>query len=645
MRGIIILNFGIIKGTVWLKLNIKNLSQKTLFYIDVEYPILDQVSFYQLIDDETYEEKKYTQGQINQRAFIDPNYIFEINIPQNTEKTFYINISSIQQIILPIMISTDKQVWMKKSNRNLLNGIYAGLVIIMVLYNLFIYLSTRDRSYLYYVGYVLFIGLTQLWIKGFSVNYFFNLSVNISALTICASIACIMGLLFTVSFLKTKENSPKLHIGLVFLSVPLLISIVFSLTNIPEIGFMVMQFSTALFSIYVLIVSYYLVFKKYRPAYYFTAAWTILLVGSIVFLLKDAGILPYNFYTSYSMQLASGLEMTILSFALADRINFYRKEKDQAKANEIEALQENEQLVMRQNLILEARVKERTDQLEKLNNELQQTLVDFETSQKELIKSEKMASLGQLTAGVAHEINNPINFVSSNIEPLKRDLNDLFELIKLYESTSLENYPDKIREIEAYKAQIDYHYLLQELNQIISGIEDGAKRTSEIVQGLRTFSRSDSKSKVPGNVNDGIKATITLIQSKLDGIKLELSLGKLPEFLCFPSKLNQVFMNMLNNAIDAVSEQQHGKQPYIKVSTHFDSAKNCVIVQFTDNGCGIPDELASKIFDPFYTTKPVGKGTGLGLSISYQLIELHNGTISFESDSEKGTTFTIVLPA
>jgi signal transduction histidine kinase len=273
------------------------------------------------------------------------------------------------------------------------------------------------------------------------------------------------------------------------------------------------------------------------------------------------------------------------------------------------------------------------------NKELNKLLTDLREAQQQLIMSEKMASLGQLTAGVAHEINNPINFVSANIKPLKEDLADILECIGQYEKVINENnLEDMFSEVQQFKNNKDLTFSMQEVNELLKGIEEGASRTTEIVKGLRNFSRLDQNVIKKADMNEGIESTLTLLHSVYkDKITIEKDYGDIPEIECLPGQINQVLMNILSNAIQAIPDKG---EIFIKTREE----KDVVIISIRDTGSGISDEIKHKIFDPFFTTKEVGKGTGLGLSISYGIIERHNGKIEVNSEIGKGTQFIISLP-
>ena len=255
-------------------------------------------------------------------------------------------------------------------------------------------------------------------------------------------------------------------------------------------------------------------------------------------------------------------------------------------------------------------------ELDKAKGELEQLVASLRETQTQLVQSEKMASLGQLTAGIAHELNNPINFVTNSINPLKRDIERIIKLLEMYEKAQ----PEKDKQIQLYKDEIEFDYTLEEINLLLNGMDEGAKRTSNIVRGLKNFSRLDESEQKKANINDCIESTLILLQHiiKHSSLQITKELNDLPDIECYPGQLNQVLMNILTNAMQAVGEK--GKI-HIKTSlttqSDLNNAPNYIVVSIKDNGPGISTENIEKIFNPFFTTKDVGQGTGLGLSISY----------------------------
>ena len=278
---------------------------------------------------------------------------------------------------------------------------------------------------------------------------------------------------------------------------------------------------------------------------------------------------------------------------------------------------------------------------EKQKRELELTLENLKQAQSQLIQSEKMASVGVMTAGIAHELNNPINFMSGNVFPLKQDLEEIFALLEKYEKIIEEKeLGEYFAELETIKQEMDFTYLIQEIHSLLDGIEEGASRSSQIIKGLRSFSRLDDEACQFYDIHDGIEASLVLLQNKIKDKKITVrkDYGEFEGLECFPSQLNQVIMNILTNSIQAVEE---GKGSLF-IQTVSSAIGIKIIVK--DNGKGMDPEVKKRMFDPFFTTKEVGQGTGLGLSISYGIIEKHKGNIDVISEPGKGTEFIISLP-
>jgi two-component system NtrC family sensor kinase len=276
-------------------------------------------------------------------------------------------------------------------------------------------------------------------------------------------------------------------------------------------------------------------------------------------------------------------------------------------------------------------------ELERHNVELANRKAELERLQTQMVHSEKMASLGQLAAGVAHELNNPAGFIYGNMEILGGCVAGLERLLKLYDGAQL---PEPLAgEISLVKKEVDYEHSLQDLKSIVSDCHQGAERIRDIVQNLRLFSRLDEAEFKKVDLHDGIESTIRLLSRYYASgrITLERDYADLPPVDCYAGQLNQVWMNLLVNAAQAISGQ--GK---VRVTTRRE--KDMAVVSISDTGGGIGPEDLKKIFDPFFTTKPVGEGTGLGLSITYGIVERHDGTITVASHSGEGTTFTVTIP-
>ena len=279
-------------------------------------------------------------------------------------------------------------------------------------------------------------------------------------------------------------------------------------------------------------------------------------------------------------------------------------------------------------------------ELQQRHAELRQAYLRLNGAQEKLLQSEKMASIGQLAAGVAHEINNPIGYVHSNLGSLQEYLRSLFTVIEAYERALRAPDPKAlIAEIDDIRDRLDIDFISRDLPQLMAESREGIERVTRIVRDLKDFSYSgrDESWKL-ADLHAGLESTINIIWNELKyKVTLERHYGELPMIECLPSELNQVYMNLLLNAGHAIAERGN-----IIVSTGVEGEE--VWVQFEDDGAGISPELRQRIFDPFFTTKPVGSGTGLGLSISYGIINKHHGRIDVESTVGEGSRFRIVLP-
>ncbi|HEY9302205.1 MAG TPA: ATP-binding protein [Phormidium sp.] len=268
---------------------------------------------------------------------------------------------------------------------------------------------------------------------------------------------------------------------------------------------------------------------------------------------------------------------------------------------------------------------------------------ELKQTQAQLIQTEKMSSLGQMVAGIAHEINNPVNFIGGNIDYANQYIEDLAGLVTLYQ----EYYPNPPDAILERIEDIELEFLREDLPKTLSSMKMGAERIREIVVSMRNFSRSDDGKMKSADIHEGIDSTLVILNHRLkQGIQVIKQYGKLPALECYPAQLNQVFMNIISNAIDALEEvkkEDKGYSPTIWVSTEI-TADNTVTVKIRDNGPGIASASAQQIFDPFFTTKSIGKGTGLGLAISYQILAKHQGKIEVNSQIGQGTEFVITLP-
>jgi signal transduction histidine kinase len=365
---------------------------------------------------------------------------------------------------------------------------------------------------------------------------------------------------------------------------------------------------------------------------------------------QEIGVLAYSF-NRMAQQLRESFTNLEKSNRALEQVNLDlegRVEKRTIELKQAKEMTEEKNFQLRElTEQLEHRVVERTE-------ELSLALEDLQSSQMQLVQSEKMSSLGQLVAGVAHEINNPVSFIYGNLRPANQYIQDLLHLVSLYQ----EHYPEPVEAIRKEIKAIELSFVMQDLPKIFASMRIGAERIQQIVLSLRTFSRMDEADMKIVDIHEGIDSTLVILQNRLKAqnnrldIEIIKSYGDLPLVECYPGSLNQVFMNILVNAIDALEERDRSRSmqdmeeepSQIEISTYVTEGDQ-IMIRIADNGTGISEAVQNRLFDPFFTTKAVGKGTGLGMSISYQIVnEKHGGMLRCESQPGDGAAFLIEIP-
>lgn len=644
-----IINLGLKRGTyiIHWRFDVDSAFWDRDNILHIANPILDDAEVFQITRDSTYHSSSGEKIALAKREFNISGNAVTIKKSNDNIVEFYIKVKSSDQLLIPLRITEKNDLLNEYENLDLIFAIYLGIILSMFIYNLFVYFSVRDSVYLLYIFYIITVGYTQLVLFGFSSKYIFNFSgdLNISLGSIVPGLSGLATVFFAQNFIRTKQYSPKINRVLNLFKLLYLVAIglaFFGFHNTTQIILNVGA-SSALILIFASVSA---IKKGYRPAQYFIIAWVIFIIGLTLYALRNFGILPFNAFTNFALPVGSVLEILLLSFALADRINVLKQEKELSQQQAFQAMKENERLVKEQNIELEKKVHERTADLENRNTELYSAMNDLRMTQQQLVESEKLASIGQMTAGIAHEINNPINFVQSNVGPLKRDIDEILELLsQLAQIDENKNLFEQVNNLKHQYNKLDVDYLKKEIQQLLNGIEDGSKRTAEIVKGLRVFSRMDRNELVSADINECLHSTLVVMKNMTKAeVTLNVELGEnIPKINCYPGKLSQVFMNLVTNAVQAT--RLPDRQPIdriINVRSFMNDNKICVEIQ--DNGNGIPIEIQSRIFEPFFTTKDVGEGTGLGLGIVAGIVGEHNGQLSFTSIENHGTTFLITLP-
>ncbi|MEG4046181.1 AAA family ATPase [Microcoleus sp. Pol17_C1] len=295
---------------------------------------------------------------------------------------------------------------------------------------------------------------------------------------------------------------------------------------------------------------------------------------------------------------------------------------------------------------LEAEVERKTEELSQKAFDLEQTLKNLQQTQAQLIQSEKMSAVGQLVAGIAHEINNPVTFIHSNLQPTENYIKALLNLLELYQ----QEYPNKSSAIKAKIEEIELAFITEDLTKILQSMKVGSERIKQIILSLRNFSRLDEAEMKSVDLHAGLESTLLILQNRFQEsdnqpkVQVIKEYGSLPHVTCYASEMNQVFISIISNALDALKQvSKTNKHPFLKIQTEV-IEKELVRIAIADNGSGIPTDIQKRIFEPFFTTKPVGSGTGLGLSVSYAIIKKHGGKLTCDSTVSSGTIFVIEIP-
>lgn len=633
-----VINLGLGDKHHYLKFYVFNESRESAI-LYISNATIDDVVLYQATNEIAPIAHHVTSEKYYENILPSNGIAMDLQLTPGRGSWYMLELKSNKQLVTTLSVGTRFGVLKKSSGEDYLMFFYFGIIAVLFAYNLFLFMSTGEQEYLNYSGYIISIGLTQFVIFGYGHRFIWpqNTWLRLNSIQIMGGISGYTTIQFARQFLRTNKLMPKLDKVLLFYTGSAVFAVILAIAGFQTLSYNVINFNAAS-SLLLLVAAVIAARSGLRSAKFFLIAWSIFILCVTIYAMKDFGVLPYHFWTNYALPVGSAIEGILLSFALADRINLLKKDKAEADQLRIQSMESQTEL-------LEERVHARTIELEVAKNEIQAQLDHLRLTQKQLVDAEKMAGLGQMTAGIAHELNNPINFVHSNVEPLRRDVQDLLDIAKLLQAIPMGERTPMLQEIYKKLDEADIALLDKEIPLLLKGIEEGSNRTAEIVKGLRIFARADRETLIRANINDCISSTIIVMNNAIHGVAIiEKSLdASMPPMECFPGKLNQVFANLIGNAVQAFqgSDLPVNKRLIKVASSHTDSD---IQIMITDNGCGIKPEKIAKIFDPFFTTKGVGEGTGLGLSIAKGIIEEHRGEIKVISTVGEGTTFIITLP-
>jgi len=689
------LSLGFNTSNLWLSFDVINICcENKNWYIELGYPPLDSIIYYHITEDgKTTSLQDGDQYPVPNNSIKSKYYNFLMELPNNGKSKIIFKIKSESSLAIPLSIYSAEGFAEKIQLEEYFFGAFCGIMIIMASYNLFIYFSTKENSYLFYILYIFTFLLQSLSLRGYIREYLPSLIyLNNLAPILFTELSLFFGLSFTSSFLQTKENLPIIHKFLMsYMAVPF-IGISLAIFTNYSIAIKFATITTFLSSFLILLISITSIRKKYRPARFFILGWGMLSLGIVIYALRMGGIIPHNFFTNSSYQIFSILEILLLSLALGDKINILKKEFSQN---------------------LELKVNERTRELSAMvelvyeqKRAVEQTLKELKETQAQLVEAEKKAALGQLVSSVAHEINNPISAIQANVgiaesalTPIFSDflifirtlseiqLNAFKELVQLsissqsYISTREERNLKKKLDLEfpTYSVKNEENFyeikdLLLELRlfdqfqkytdiftekefldvlrnllilitefRALKNINVSVEKTTKVVFILRKYLNTYIKGEYKTvSLSEEINKVLFLYDNYIkNSIKINRLYNDELNINCISEDLKHVWRNLIYNSIQAMHSTDKG----LTISIDKITKDNQIFakVKIEDSGLGIEPENKIKVFSPFFTTKPQGEGIGLGLYISKTIIDEHNGQIEFESEKDK-TIFTILLP-
>jgi len=592
------INFSSTASAYWLKFNLTKETQGD-FYLNVGSAYIDAISLYELDAQGNLISSRHTGDDLpfDTREIKVGNYLFALNYSQGITRTFYLRVKSDQPLFFPLRVGLLSDFVAYEHSLDFLQGIYFGFMLLIFLYNLFLYFSTRERIYLYYIAYVVSITWFMASVFGYFFEYFWPNTPFVNQIVVVSSgLTMITATLFTQKFLNTKEASPKMHKGsMVFLIVGVLVCLLVVLGLRIE-GLMLAQAGLLLMAIYFMVLGIRFKVKGYRPATYYLFAWGALIIGIVFAILESLNLVFVMKYLN-AMQIGSALEVLLLSFALGDRINLYKKQKEDAQLELLQAAKENERFIQRQNVILEQKVKERTAEVATKNKRL----VDLNKEKDMLVNI------------VAHDLRTPLSHIRLLIQLIDMTSLELTDDQKSY-LTEIDNSADRLSQLIG--RILDIHALETNQVKLKNQIIDIVELTDYVVKCFRLTSENKE---------------IDIITSSKAG-KHFVEIDK--------NYMIQVLENLISNALKF---SERGSKVFLNVTS--DAGKTYIKIE--DQGPGISEEDQEKLFERFQklSAQPTeGESSiGLGLSIVKKYIETMNGDIHCESTLGVGTAFIISL--
>ncbi len=681
------LGFGFTRSAYWVRLSVRNADEHSILrLLELSYPHYSKVELYQPDQNGVYQVT--TLGNMlpfSSRPIPNRNFVFPLTLPAHSEQVLYLFLQSNDAMIIPIKLWDAKAFYVYERNDYFAQAWYFGLALGMILFNLLLYLALRDTAYLVYSTFVGLSMLTVAALNGMGKEFLWPNAGLWSDVAhfVLLSIAGGVIVQFLRLMLETKKRVPRLDKVLVVAMCGFVLQAILYAFSLQHTAWLIV-FVDVVLGVVMVSVAVYCAFKRIRSSYFFLMAFSMLTMGALSVACRSMGWVSSNVFTVNGFQFGGAGEMLLLAFALADRFIEIRRKQGEAESD---ALRARADVLQAQNAALLAQAQAQAAQSETA------------LAQSQLAQSEKMAALGQLVASVAHEINAPIGAVKLNGGNISDALgNALMNMPKLFQTLDDENVSRFLQLIEnanssaellssrqerastllmtqqleaaglgnarqkaAILVQLHAQPLLPvclpllqhpECDLILDtassmatiigsthNINMAVDRVAKLVLALKSFSRVDQKAeRIQARLSDGIETVLMIYHGQIkQGVDVVREYEEIPPIFCLPDELNQVWTNLIHNALFAMNYEG-------VLTVRIRQENNEAVVSVGDTGCGIPEAVQAKIFDAFFTTKSVGEGSGLGLDIVKKIIEKHQGRITVQSQVGVGTTFFVYLP-
>jgi signal transduction histidine kinase len=634
--------FGFSTSAIWMRWRITNATERDeRWLLELAYAPMQHIDLYvqrgaPATDATSGPVTEHLRGgsalNVADRPYNHRTHVFPVMLGRGESVTLHLRLASEGSLTAPLILWRADAFARINTLEFMVLGTYVGIMLALICYNAFVFHFVREPAYAWYVAFLVSVLLFFFSMTGIGQQYVWSESPRLAMRLVPGSIGFfgIFGITFSQIFLNTRQFAPRLHKALYSVTALGVTVVILSCVGSYHLAITTAVALGLIGSTAALVTGIVAYARRQEPARYYLLAWSVLLIGSVVQATRVTGIIPTNIFTEYAQFIGSALEAILLSVALAARMKLMREEKDAAQQDALE--QQREALSSKQQAMELVESWNR-----KLEEDVQARTRDLVSAQQRLVSKQKMAVLGVMTAGVAHEINNPNNFVHAGVKNAEAMLAQFREF--------LDGLLDADADPGLREAFAEHFRRISGQHELIS---DGSRRITAIVGGLNAVTQLHQAEQKEAEITEGLEQTLNFFQARyVDSVRIHRDMTVKATRVCWPAELNQAFLNVLLNAAQAVLDRHgQGGGGEIRVATTLPSLAQgpCLVVTVADNGVGMTPEVAEKAFDPFFTTRGVGSGSGLGLSTARDIIQTHGGEISLESTAGEGTTVTLMIP-